>query len=300
MLFDWLLRALGAVAIVVAVRDIFHTLWHPSGFGTLARRVARAIWRVDQATLRFRRRNTVVGPVIVFTTVLVWSSLAIVGWALIYLSWMPEGFYFDSSLQPHRSDDVWASLYLSLVTVATLGFGDIVPATPALRLLAPLQAVVGFVLLTAAISWILQIYPALGRRRAAALRLHGLATSRAHETVAAGDPRIAAAVLESLAADLRGITVDVKQYAETYYFWDAEESTSLSANLSYALVLVESAAEAGSADVRRLGRMLADTLSVLAGDLDGQHLRTGGDTAQILAAYVRDHRGEQHRDEAAL
>lgn len=79
---------------------------------------------------------------------------------------MPEGFNFGSSLDPHRSSDAVATLDLSLATVGTLGFGDILPADPVLRVLAPVQALLGFVLLTAAISWVLQVYPALGRPRA--------------------------------------------------------------------------------------------------------------------------------------
>ncbi|MFF8942469.1 potassium channel family protein [Streptomyces sp. NPDC014864] len=66
------------------------------------------------------------------------------------------------------------SVYLSLVTVATLGLGDIAPSADWLRIVAPLEAMVGFVLLTATVSWILGIYPALARRRALALRISQL------------------------------------------------------------------------------------------------------------------------------
>lgn len=38
----WLLTVAGALLVLLALRDIFHTLWHPSGFGTLARLVFRA------------------------------------------------------------------------------------------------------------------------------------------------------------------------------------------------------------------------------------------------------------------
>ena len=58
-------------------------------------------------------------------------------------------------------------VYVSMVAVATLGLGDILSATPLLRIVVPLEALVGFVLLTAGISWVLQPYPELIRRRAA-------------------------------------------------------------------------------------------------------------------------------------
>ncbi len=290
MIADWLLRALGAVAIAVSLRDIFHTLWHPSGLGTISHRVAIAIWRVDHVAARFKARSGIVGPVIVFVTVLVWSTLAVAGWAMIYLSWMPEGFHFSGSLEPDGSPEAAASLYFSLVTVATLGFGDIVPVNPALRVLVPVEAVVGFVLLTAGISWVLQIYPALGRRRAVALKLHALATSGANEIVATGDPRIAAALLESLATDLQGVTVDFIQYAETYYFRDIDPETSLAVNLPYALALTNCAKIARSEDVRRLARVLETSIAVLTRHLDEHFLHIGSDPTGVVAGYARDHR----------
>ena len=56
------------------------------------------------------------------------------------------------------------SLYASLVAVATLGFGDITPTTSWLRILVPLEALIGFAVLTAGLSWVLSVYPVLHRR----------------------------------------------------------------------------------------------------------------------------------------
>lgn len=67
--------------------------------------------------------------------------------------------------------------YLSLVTVATLGFIDIVATAPLLRLLI---ALIGFALLTGAVTWMRQIYPALTRRRVLPLRL--ATQAKAHTT----------------------------------------------------------------------------------------------------------------------
>jgi Ion channel len=60
------------------------------------------------------------------------------------------------------------ALNVSLVTLTTLGFGDVTPTDAWLRLLAPIEALLGFGLLTASISWLLLIYPALSRRRSLA------------------------------------------------------------------------------------------------------------------------------------
>lgn len=41
----WLLSALGAALIAVALRDIYATLWHPHGLGTLSRWVSESSGR---------------------------------------------------------------------------------------------------------------------------------------------------------------------------------------------------------------------------------------------------------------
>ena len=33
----WVFTILGVSLVMVALRDIFHTLWHPGGFGPLSR-----------------------------------------------------------------------------------------------------------------------------------------------------------------------------------------------------------------------------------------------------------------------
>lgn len=141
---------------------------------------------------------------------------------LVYLPHMPEGFYFGTALKPEESSDVLAALYLSLVTVATLGFGDIIPADPVLRLLTPFEALLGFVLLTAAISWILQVYPALGRRRSVAKRLSILRSSHSTDVVEGGDSCVASRMLESVTDGVIQAETDLMQNAESYYFLEED------------------------------------------------------------------------------
>ncbi|MSY86162.1 MAG: hypothetical protein F2693_15795 [Actinobacteria bacterium] len=128
---------------------------------------------------------------------------------------MSDGFYFGSALRPKQSSDALTALYLSLVTVATLGFGDVTPADPVLRLLAPFEALLGFVLLTAAISWILQVYPALGRRRSVAKRLSLLQSSHATTVVAGGEPCVASRLLDAVTDGTIQAETDLMQYAES-------------------------------------------------------------------------------------
>lgn len=196
----WLLPGAGIVLALVTLRDIFHTLWHPRGLGRISRLLFTWTWRTSNAfSARLNRSTELAGPLGLLATVAVWTTLIVLGWTLIYLPHMPQGFFFFAPLQPATSSDWLASVYLSMVAVATLGFGDIVPADPFLRLATPLQPMVGFILLTAAISWVLQIYPALAQRRTLAQRLAMLASTGADTVAASGEPSVAYQMLDAVA-----------------------------------------------------------------------------------------------------
>ncbi|XXZ47601.1 potassium channel family protein (plasmid) [Streptomyces cavourensis] len=178
----------------------------------------------------------------------------------------PRGFSFAPGLEPSQRAPLLDGLYLSLVTVATLGFGDIVPAEGWLRIAAPLQGLLGFALLTAAVSWVGQIYPALTRRRVLAHRLEAIRRSRGS-----------------------GVRVDLSQRAETYYFHDRDGSPSLAALSSYAADLALAGQRSRAADVRTSATMLATALEELASVLEEQFLKVPGGPMEIFAAYAHDH-----------
>ena len=57
------------------------------------------------------------------------------------------------------------ALYLSMVNLTSLGYGDIVPTGELLRFVGPIETLIGLGLLTAGISWILLLYRVLSEAR---------------------------------------------------------------------------------------------------------------------------------------
>jgi len=286
----WAMTVAGVVVILYALRDIFHTLWHPAGFGTLSRMVFRGTWRMTKLAGRESRSTELAGPLGLLATLGMWAALSVLGFALVYLPRMPDGFYFGSSLEPTMSSsDIVASLYLSIVAVATLGFGDILPATPVLRIVVPLEALVGFVLLTAGISWGLQLYPALIRRRALARRLTTMARCGAAEVVERGETSVAVQYLEGVRSELATIEMDLLQYAESYFFREVQSDLSLAATLSYVVDLVVSGERSSASEVRNAAAMLAAALDELLILLRREYLGEVDGRAETLAAFARDH-----------
>jgi hypothetical protein len=180
--------------------------------------------------------------------------------------------------------------------VGTLGFGDIVPTSEWLRVVVPVEALIGFALMTAAVTWVLQIYPALTRRRALAIRLSLLHRVDVRRLVDDPDSDLAAPLLESLATELVQVRVDLTLYPETYYFRDGDDETSLPAVLPVAGSLRRAAAQAPRLDARVAGELLGHAVDDFARVVDRQFLRCGLDPAAVLTAYATDH---GHRPERA-
>ena len=286
---DWVINVVGAVLVLVVIRDVFHTLFHPIGHGSIAPQVMKFVWWLLRWLRSDRRVASLTGPLGIALVVLTWGALAIVGWAMLYFAQMPEGFAYSSELDSAQRSAAFDALYVSLVTIGTLGFGDIVPTSPFLRVIVPLEALFGFMLLTAAVSWVLEIYPALHRRRVLALQLSTLREARrANPTL--GIDSIPTAVLTGLAAAVVEARNDFTQFGATYYFRDIDVDASLAASLEYAATLAAEAAASAHPQTRFAGALITAAVDSLAEVLRQEFLQLAGDTDAVIKAYAADHR----------
>lgn len=281
---------LGAGLILLMLADVFHTLLYPHGSGPAGRAIMRGFWILSRK-LR-GRASSIAAPLAMATVIAAWASFAVIGWALLYLPHLPDGFVYGAGVPPHA--DFAEALYISMVTLSTVGFGEIVAAHPLLRLVSALQAVTGFGLLTATVSWILQTYPALNRRRALAHQLNLFREAAGPGGLAALDPRHAAGLLESLASNVATISIDLVAFHETYYFREVERRASLPATISYAHELASQATGSESEELRFAGRMLHAALDRLAEVLRGKFGHTGDTSSDVFDSYELHHR---HRRE---
>lgn len=229
------------------------------------------------------------GPLGIVGAIVLWLVLVITGGALVYWPHMPDGFYLSSGLDPGARSALLESVYLSTVTAATLGYGDIVPVDGWLRIAAPLQSFIGFTILTGAVTWALQLYPALTRVRTLATRLSSLQRAGAHDWVREADSSAAAGLLESLATQVAQARTDFRQNSEVYFFRSTDPGSALPATLPYAGHLAEVGQRGPRSDVRAVATALACTLEQLAHELDEKFLHVGGTTDDVLRALARDH-----------
>ena len=273
----------GGLLVVVALRDVFHTLWHPSGTGRVSGALTAAMWAA--ARRRRSRAGALVGPASVVATVVLWVVLLGLGWALVYWPFLADDFVFSGDLDRSARGGFLDALYLSTVVLATLGFGDIVPSGGGLRLVTAAQALVGFALLTAGVSWLIQVEAALSRRRALARYL-----SLLRRTVDRQGPSALGAVsLDRVTADLARARVDLSHTTVTYYFTDQDREESLAATLPWAVGVAESATDAtdpGTSAAAASALLAAEDLLAL---IDTQLLHGDGSRADALRGFAEQH-----------
>lgn len=276
----------GVLLIVVALNDVFHTLLRPASTGRLTTYMFRAAWSVSH---RRPALLTVDGPLTILVTIGVWIVLVTVGWALIYVPHFPDGFSY-SDLDPNDYHPFVEALTYSLVALTTLGLGDVVPAEPLIRLLSPLEALTGFALLSASVSWFMQLYPALARRRALAVELTSLHRSGITALPPELPPGRAASVIASVGRAIAELTADLVQNTEIFYFAERDERLSAARAVGYAMELRDQALQSGNGEVRIEGAFLEQVLDELARVLTDQYAHvTGESTDAVLRAVAGSH-----------
>lgn len=280
----WTLLGLGLILLMLA--DVFHTLLYPHGSGPVGRAIMRGFWLLSR---KLRGGATsIAAPLAMASVIAAWAGLAAIGWALLYLPHLPHGFVYGDGVP--RGGNFAEALYISIVALSTVGFGEIVAAHPLLRLVMAFQAVAGFGLLTATVSWILQMYPALSRRRALAHQLSLFREAAGPVGITTLDPGHAAGLLESIAENVASVSIDLVSFHETYYFHEVEQRGSLPATIAYAHRLASDAQGSGNTELQFAGRMLQAALDDLAEVLRGKFGHLGTTSLDVFDSYALHHK----------
>ena len=107
--------------------------------------------------LDFIRKSKEVRLEVIYAAILLYL-LAVFMWAFVYtfLELVDPGSF---NIEPTRPHDLLLTFeYFSLVTITTLGYGDIAPITQVARALSTLEAIVGQLYLVVAVAWLVGMY----------------------------------------------------------------------------------------------------------------------------------------------
>ena len=283
----------GAFLVLVVLRDVFETIFHPHGLGAVSRALVTAVWRAMRALARGNHRTlSLAGPLAVVIVIGAWGALVILGFALMLWPHFPGGFAAVKGVELGGNGFADA-LYVSLTSLTSLGYGDIVATGELLRFLGPLETLIGLGLLTASITWILLLYRVLSDYRSLSHEISLLleAERRSGLGLAAIEPPVAARVLADLTSRVIATRDDFLHSPIAYYFHPREARHALPVLLPR---LVEVAGECGGEEralaLRFQAAMLIqsvdDLLETIAQEFVGMPT---ADPAEALAAYRRDH-----------
>lgn len=284
---------LGIALIAAALRDIFDVLFHPLGKGVIARRIVQGMSVVAQRAPRGRNTlGLLAGPLSYIAVVGTWTTLLALGWAFVFWPHLPGAFNYSQGLVPAQHDRFIDALYISLVNLTSLGYGDISPASDLMRILGPIETTFGLGLLTASISWLISIYNAISRRDSLAHEVHLAKQSeeRLGEKLADADPRLLETMLASFAEQMIRTRRDLIHFPITHYFRTEDEERALSGLLPFLTSLANEAAEESRPHSLRVR---AEILRMAIDDF-AQTLRTrlrmpGETTDATLRHYQSEH-----------
>jgi len=258
---------LGAAIVLFAIREMFNDLFHPTQSGALSEWIGSRLFRL------FRRWPSMLptsGPLAVAVVIFIWALLLAAGFALIYWAFFPAEFALHTATQPATpSDRWWWSAYYSLEMMTTLGLGDLQPTPTWLKLLSAFHTLLGFSLVTASITWIVLIFPALRRMRTLSRKTGTLdeAERRTGIPVVSTDMHI---VLAGLAEEVIQSRVDLVHFPLLFYFYAPDDRASLPCALFPLLRYAEEGSEPGRDPLVRLassGLLVAlEDLAALIGD----------------------------------
>jgi hypothetical protein len=289
-----LITVLGALLVVVALRDVFDTLLHPHGRGVVSQTLIRLVWR---ATRRLVRRNhrvlSLAGPLAFVGVIAVWGFLVVVGFALIIWPRLPDAFAVSQGLDAAEQEGFVDALYLSMVNLTSLGYGDIVPTSDLLRILGPLETLIGLGLLTASISWILLLYRVLSDYRSLSHEIGLLLEAERSNPVGLAEiePAVGAGVLADLTSRVLAMRDDFVHSPIAYYFHPRDARHALPVLLPGLLELVGSCEAPDRPAALRfqatmLRQAIEDLLATIADEFVGSPASAPN---EALAGYRRDH-----------
>jgi hypothetical protein len=279
------LAVLGGAVVLAILWEVFNDLFHPAGEGALSQWIGRRLFALFR---RWRRLLPMAGPLTVVVTIAAWVAGLVLGFALVYLAMLPRDFQPGSGPPPPGPRFVTA-LNFSLQSLISLAFGDVIPYAPFTRFLSSVEALLGFALLTASVSSIVLLYPALSRMR---LLARGVSHLVAAQSAAGVVPAQTGSdtVLAELARDVTNTRIDLIHFPLVYFFATEDQDASLA---RWTGELARFAREGGAPGCPPHVRMAAHALDAAMDDLarvlaEFLHM-TGGDRDAVFRAYAADH-----------
>jgi hypothetical protein len=276
----WLL-ILGACVILLTLREVYRDLFHPTASGSLSDIVAKLTFNTFRHVPQLLSDA---GPISIVLVIFIWAMSVAIGFALIYWAMPPQYF----KVQAGPPSGFLPMLYFSLEVLTTLGLGDYAALPAWLRLLATMEALIGFAVLTASVSSIVLIHQSLARIRTLGRKLS--VAQRAGVEFDLPFSSDAGSSLSEFAAEVVRTRVDLIHFPLVYYFYSEHEHSSLPAALPIALRVAHQGLSSSETETRRSAALLFVALRDLAETLQHRFIPAStADCETVFKAYAEHH-----------
>ncbi len=272
MLLRAVIEVSGVLLVVFTLREVFRDIFHP----TLSGNLSDAIGRVSSLLLRHTRLRSALGALALITVLLSWVVLLCIGFAVIYFGLYPQQFTSTAGVDSMSfGSRVLHCLYFSMGALCTFQTFDLNPGSDWLRLIVAIEGLVGISMITASVSWLVLIYPALERQRRSARQISLVAAAERRTGLSAIN-EFGAPLLLDLARDMLQVRLDLILFPILLHFHAASEDFTLSCVLPVALKFArEGAAPGQSPAIRLAADQLQVALEGLASSISSLVLRSG-------------------------
>jgi hypothetical protein len=262
----------GAVVLVVALADVFLTiLYARMHSGLLAMPFARAIERTwvwcARAFGKSRARFvSFCGPFTLLAVLGLWTGLLTLGSGLVL---HPALGHAVRPSNGAPSTDFLTALYVGGASISVVGSSGYSPDTPLYRMFFLFNSAVGMALISLVLTYLGQVYNALLRRNALALKIHGLSEAKGDgaELVCRLWPRGEVSFGTSELADLAAEVTAVK---EAHHFYP---------------LLMQFRFEEPFYAVSRMCNVSLDAMSLVMSSLDDQRFGAVKESASVTLLW---------------
>jgi hypothetical protein len=279
-----LLECGGALLVLFGIREVFRDIFHPTASGNLSDWIGSMASRL----MRHTRFRPAVGPISLVTVILCWIVLLATGFALIYCGILPKEIGGSDAGGHGFAENFLRSLYFSLGAFDTFQTFNLSPQTNWLRLVISVEGLIGISMITASVSWLVLLYPALARTRLFARRVSSLvqAAQRARLSLV---EELGAPLLVDLSDGVLQFRLDVILFPILLNFYSTNEESTVANTLPQLYCIAQEAltgATTNSAEIagKRLQIALEDLSQVLAQRVLHIHEK---DVPRIFAAYQK-------------
>jgi hypothetical protein len=230
----WIATSIGLALLALGLFETFMAVLHPRA---VTGPVTSAINRVFHGLLKRvagpqSRANLFCGPLLIVVQILCWATLLLLGVSLVV--WPQLGSGIEPSGDKPTETHFMMAVYFAGYTITTLGIGDLVPQTDAMRALTITVAGLGFSFFTLVLAYVLSIYSTLARRNRFANEID-YRTGRTGDTLRyvvpyldCDDPSLINQDLYTLASDMADLLESHHFYPTLHYFRFSEPRYAMS------------------------------------------------------------------------